>query len=115
MALTFTEPGSGKRIDHQVHGMTTKQVIMTTSTGGGSTDYSSGFDINTNRAKMGFRTIFGVYGATAAVAAGTVLPLVWCTWNHATGKLQVADATSEAHGAGTIDAGGTIRMFVVGV
>lgn len=115
MALTFAAVGKAPRVDHQTHGLQMHQIDMTTSSGGGGADYSSGFDITGNAAKMGFRTVFAVLQASAQTAGGTGLPLLWFNYDFATGKLRVADATSEAHGAATIDAGGKVRMVVIGV
>lgn len=115
MALTFATSDKGIRIDHQVKGMTMHQIDMTTSTGGGGADYSSGFDIAGNAAKLGFRKVFAVLQASAETSGGTFLPLLFWNWDFLAGKLRVADATSEAHGANTIDAGGIVRMVVIGV
>ena len=111
MALTFANVEKAPRVDHAAHGMQTRQVDMTVL----NADYSSGFDLQTNAQKMGFRRVYAVLQVSAKNGAGTFLPLLFWNWDFLAGKLRVANATSEANAAATLTDNSVLRMLVVGV
>jgi hypothetical protein len=111
MALSFANVEKSPKVDHLAHGMQVRVVDMTVL----NSDYSSGFDLQTNAQKIGFRRIFFVIGSSAKNGGGTFLPLLFWNWDFVAGKLRVANATSEANAVATLTDGSVIRMVVTGV
>lgn len=111
MALVFSNIASSARSDQLRHGLTVRQCDMTVQ----SADYSSGFDLGASAAKAGFRTIYAVLQASAKNGSGTFLPLLWWNYDFTTGKLRVANATSEANAAATLTNGSVVRLVLLGV
>lgn len=115
--LTFTNKIDGSLRDYSLgHGLRQAQFDMTSSDV--SVDYSSGFDIAGNAAKMGFRRIFGVLEATIRSSAGVVRGLQ-PRWDPNNGKLRFLEAVINAADDGEPDTdlidGDIVRMWVVGV
>src|SRR5882672_248936 len=109
-----TNIGHGART-WKMQGLIEAEVELTTSTGTSGGDYSAGFDLEGNKAKFGFRTIFYVIGLSARVAAGTTSAALF-VWDDVANKLRVFDASGGGEDNGTlVDAGGKVRFLVGGV
>lgn len=126
MALSFTQTISRAPRAGTIKpgGLRVAVIELTTSTGSGGADYSSGFAISTNASKFGFRNIVAVIGLSAVKADGTT-PLgdkVMFTYDTVNGKLRVwrgltagANWTLSEDQGTALDAGATVRMLVIGV
>lgn len=131
MAITFTiqpaknanAPGGNIRKDQMPGGFTVAHAELTTSTGSGGADYSSGFAIRSAAAKLGFRNIYFVMATGAQKADGTtnLSNKLMFTWDNINGKLRAwagstgaANWTEEAGGT-NLDAGAKVQFLVMGV
>lgn len=120
MAVTYSLVKNAVRSDEMTKGMKCKQAVVTTSTGSGGADYSSG--ITLTPLKLGLNVIFAVVSASAEKANGTQLSdkLFW-TYDHVNTKLRFWTGASngttmvEETNSNNLDAGAKIRVMVLGV
>lgn len=129
MALTFTiqpaknanAPGSNIRKGQMAGGFTVAYVEMTRTDGTFGNDYSSGFAIRANAAKMGFHNIYSVIGLSAQKADGTTTlsDKLDFTWDNINGKLRCwtgsTGATNWTEETGSnLDQNSKVQMLVLG-
>lgn len=120
MALTFSKPAeSGERGTYSAKvpgGLTITVWDMTTSAA--SSDYSSGFDLQTNAGKMGLNRVVAVLDAYVRASNDTVKSLKYL-YDCSTGKLRFAKTVvgtlSEAAGGSEIVDNDVVRLVVLGV
>lgn len=116
MALTFTSNiNKANRTWKLSDGLMVAQVEMTNSATG---DYSSGYDLATNAAKMGFRKIVNVLGAATRTSGGTIRAQTGI-YDQSTGKLRFYKTGSSLSGvlleivAATDNAASDVTSFTV--
>lgn len=117
MALSFSTKISQAIRTWKAEGHILAEVEMTTTTGSGGADYSSGFDIQGNAAKFGFRKVFRVFGATLVNGAGTTVLATVGVWDHQTNKLRffITSTGGEDTTGTTITANSKVRFLALGV
>lgn len=116
MALTFTNNvNKAVRSWKGPDGLMISHIEMTNSATG---DYSSGYDLATNAAKMGFRKIVNVLGPTTRTSGGTIRAQVGI-YDQNTGKLRFYKTGSATSGvlleivAATDNAANDVTSFTV--
>ena len=115
MSLSFTNTIDKGVRTWKDQGVITTEIEMTTTTGSGGADYSSGFDLKGNASKLGFRKIFRVYGATVVNGSGTTVLTLKEVWDHQSGKLRFVVMSTGLEDAATITANSKVRFVVIGV
>jgi len=115
MALTFTSViDKGARTWKVAPGLSMSQIDMTTSTGSAGADYSSGFDLQGNAAKMGLTKVFSAIGPVVT-EAGVVDGGVMGLFDGTSGKLRFYVVTTGVEITNQIAANGVVRFVVMGV
>ena len=114
MALSATSTiGQAKRTWRVDSGLTFTQCDITTSTGSGGADYSSGFDLSAIASQLGFRVIFTVLDAL--VVNHPELRGTWEFKSPGTSKLRFYVAAGTEVAAGDIPAASKIRCLIAGI